>query len=185
MADSLTGLACRVVRQAKRALDLGSGAGFPGLPLALFLQHCNFTLIDSVGRKVDFINQAIQALGLSNATGVKIRSEDHAKAQGRERYDLVTVRAVAPLPVLAELASPLLADGGHLVAWKGEAEPESEKVIAVHFEQLAMRMSEIELVNPYPGSRDRRLYVLTKTGSTPEGLPRRAGIARKRPLGNS
>ncbi|MCB0858948.1 MAG: 16S rRNA (guanine(527)-N(7))-methyltransferase RsmG, partial [Solirubrobacterales bacterium] len=182
VADSLSGLACPEVREAASALDLGSGGGFPGVPLALALPDCNFTLIDSVGRKVEFVNQAISALELKNAHAVKSRSEDWARTEGFERYDLVTARAVAPLSVLAELASPLLREGGHLVAWKGDPEPDSEAVIADNHEKLAMTIDRQEIITPYEGSREKRLYVLTKDGPTPEGLPRRAGIARKRPL---
>lgn len=183
VADSLTGLACEEVRAATRAVDLGAGAGFPGIPLALFLPGCRFTLLDSVGRKVDFMNEVISALGLGNARAVKARSETWAGSEGREAHDLVTARAVAPLPALAELASPLLAEGGHLVAWKGEPEPDSELVIGEQADRLAMTIVRQETVVPYAGSRERRLYVLAKTGPTPAGLPRRPGMARKRPLG--
>lgn len=183
VADSLTGLACPEVRQASRAIDLGAGAGFPGIPLAVALPDCRFTLLDSVGRKVEFMNEVILALGLENATAIKERSETLAGSEGREKYDLVTARAVAPLPALAELASPLLGEGGHLVAWKGEPEPDSELVIEEQADRLAMRVIRQERVVPFTGSRERRLYVLVKTGPTPEGLPRRPGMARKRPLG--
>jgi 16S rRNA (guanine527-N7)-methyltransferase len=183
VADSLSGLACPEVRDASQAIDLGAGAGFPGIPLARFLPSCEFTLLDSVGRKVDFMNEVISALGLTNARAIKDRSETWAESEGREKYDLVTARAVAPLSALAELSSPLLAEGGHLVAWKGESEPESERVIEEYADRLAMKVLRQEAVVPFPGSRERRLYVLTKTGPTPDGLPRRPGMARKRPLG--
>jgi 16S rRNA (guanine527-N7)-methyltransferase len=183
VADSLSGLTCSEVRDASQAIDLGAGAGFPGIPLARLLPSCEFTLLDSVGRKVDFMNEVILALGLTNARAIKDRSETWAESEGREKYDLVTARAVAPLSALAELSSPLLAEGGHLVAWKGESEPESERVIEEYADRLAMKVLRQEAVVPFPGSRERRLYVLTKTGPTPDGLPRRPGMARKRPLG--
>lgn len=183
VADSLSGLACPEVKGARRVLDLGAGGGFPRIPLATVLPESEFTLLDSVGRKVEFMNEVISALGLENVQAIKARSEDWANGEGREAYDLVTARAVAPLGALAELASPLLADGGHLVAWKGEPEPEEEAVIAGNADRLAMELVRQELVVPFENSRERRLYVLTKTGPTPEGLPRRAGMARKRPLG--
>lgn len=182
VADSLSGLVCPEVRQARQVADLGAGGGFPGIPLAVALPGASFTLIDSVGRKVEFINQVISALALENARAIKARSEDWAASEGREKYDLVTARAVAPLEVLAELASPLLRAGGHLIAWKGEAEPKSEEIIAGNHEKLAMTIERCDTVVPFTGSRERRLYVLSKSGATPEGLPRRAGMARKRPL---
>jgi 16S rRNA (guanine527-N7)-methyltransferase len=183
VADSLSGLSCPEIRGARRALDLGAGAGFPGIPLALFLPDLEITLVDSVGRKVEFMNEVISALRLENARATKARSEELAAAEGREAFDLVTARAVAPLSVLAELASPLLGEGGHLVAWKGDPEPESEETIAANRDRLAMEIRRQEIVIPYPASRGRRLYVLVKTGPTPDGLPRRPGMARKRPLG--
>ena len=183
VADSLTGLACREVREAGRAVDLGAGAGFPGIPLAVFVPGCQFTLLDSVGRKVEFMKEVISALGLENARAIKARSETWAGGEGREQYDLVTARAVAPLSALAELASPLLEEGGHLVAWKGESEPDSERVIEEQADRIAMKVLRQETAVPFAGSRERRLYVLAKTGPTPDGLPRRPGMARKRPLG--
>jgi len=183
VADSLSGLACPEVRVARRAADLGAGAGFPGIPLAVLKPDCQFTLIDSVGRKVEFMNEVISALGLENARAIKSRSEEWASGEGRESCDLVVARAVAPLPALAELASPLLTEGGHLVAWKGEAETDSERILSENVEKLAMKLVRDDVVVPFEGSRERRLYVLAKTGPTPDGLPRRPGMERKRPLG--
>lgn len=182
VADSLSGLAVPELRGARRVLDLGAGGGFPGVPLAVLMPKTHFTLLDSVGRKVEFINEVIESMGLTNATAIKGRSEEWARADGREAYDVVTARAVAPLSVLAELASPLLSEGGHLIAWKGEPEVESEQVISANEQRLAMRIAGQETVIPFKGSRERRLYILRKTGETPPDLPRRPGMARKRPL---
>lgn len=182
VADSLSGLLCPEVQDASKAADLGAGGGFPGIPLAVFLPGCDFTLIDSVGRKVEFMNEVISALGIENAQAIKARSEEHAAREGAEAYDLVTARAVAPLSALAELSSPLLAEGGHLVAWKGEPEKQEEETIARHRDRLAMEVLRVDTVVPFEGARGRCLYVLRKTGPTPEGLPRRPGMARKRPL---
>lgn len=182
LADSLSGLAVDEVSGTKSCADIGSGAGFPGVPLAMALPEAEFTLIDSVGRKVRFIDAVIAELGLSNARAVNVRSEDWAKGEGAGAYDLVTARAVAPLEALAELASPLLADGGSLVAWKGERELDEESKLATLADRLAMKLDRIVSVKPYESSRERHLYVVKKTGETPPGLPRRAGMVRKRPL---
>lgn len=182
VADSLSGMVLPEVREAEQALDLGSGGGFPGLPLAVALPGTEYTLIDSVGRKVGFIEEAIEALGLGNAVALKTRSEDLARKDGRESFDLVTARAVAPLDALAELASPLLRPGGYLVAWKGDREPEGEAALERIAGRTAMRLARIEPVQPYSSSRVRHLYVIAKTGPTPDDLPRRPGMARKRPL---
>lgn len=181
-SDSFSGLILPEVRAATRVLDLGSGAGFPGIPLALALPETGFTLVDSVGRKADFIAGAISDLGLDNATAVHARSEDLARGPEREAFDLVTARAVAPLDALAELAAPLLTPEGALVAWKGEPEREGEAALSLIGDRIAMRLDRVVPVRPYPESRERHLYVVTRTGACPDELPRRPGMARKRPL---
>lgn len=181
VADSLSGLAVTELSSAASVADIGSGAGFPGIPLAVALPETDFTLIDSVGKKVRFIEAVIEELGLTNAHGVHARSEELA-AGGEVNFDLVTARAVAPLEALAELASPLLREGGSLVAWKGERELEEEAKLAGLEDRLAMKLDRIEPVRPYAKSRQRHLYVVKKIGPTPPGLPRRPGMVRKRPL---
>lgn len=182
LADSLSGLAVDEVNSATRCADIGSGAGFPGIPLAMARPDAEFVLIDSVGKKVKFIQSVIEALDLSNARAVHARSEEWAKEEGAEASDLVTARAVAPLEALAELASPLLSEGGSLVAWKGEREIEEESKLASLEDKLAMKLDRIVPVRPYESSRERHLYVVKKIGPTPKGLPRRPGMVRKRPL---
>ena len=182
VADSLSGLAAEEVRSAARVADIGTGAGFPGIPLAVALPGAHFTLIDSVGKKVRFIDRVIETLDLENAVTIHARSEEVAAGPGSEAFDLVTARAVAPLEALAELASPLLNEGGHLVAWKGEREFEEEEKLAGLEERLAMKLARVVPVRPYSKSRERHLYVVEKTGPTPHGLPRRPGMVRKRPL---
>lgn len=182
LADSLSGLAVDEVTRAERVTDIGSGAGFPGIPLALARPTAGFTLIDSVGRKVAFIREVIKRLRLENAVAVNQRSEEWAADDGAGASDLVTARAVAPLEALAELASPLLETGGSLIAWKGEREPEGETRLAGLEAKLAMKLDRVVTVKPYRGSRERRIYVVKKMAETPPGLPRRPGMARKRPL---
>ncbi len=139
-------------------------------------------MIESVSRKTAFIDRAIEATGLTNASTVTARSEEWAAGEGRERYDVITARAVADLSVLAELASPLLRDGGSLIAYKGERETDSEAHLADIEAKVAMKLEEVQTVRPFRASRDRHLYVIRKSGTTPSALPRRPGMARKRPL---
>ncbi len=182
LRDSLSALALGAVPSAEAVVDIGSGAGYPGIPLAMALPEARFTLVDSVGKKARFAGEAADALGLTNVEALGVRSEELAVGEGRERFDLALARAVAPLSILAELASPLLREGGTLIAWKGEREPEEERRVEALAERLAMQPRGVVAVVPFEGSRERHLYLLGKSGSTPAELPRRPGMARKRPL---
>lgn len=180
--DSLSGAHLPEVESAKRIADLGAGAGFPGAVLAVVLPEARVDLIDSVKKKCGFMQEALVSAGIGNASAVWARSEEHARGLGRELYDVVTARAVAPLNALTELASPLLRDGGVLVAWKGARDPEEETAAGLISDATAMHPLRVEAVKPYSTSRDRHLHLLIKRGQTPPSLPRRPGMARKRPL---
>jgi 16S rRNA (guanine527-N7)-methyltransferase len=183
VADSLTGLGVEDLRASSAIADIGSGAGFPGLPLAVALPAARVDLIESVGRKCEFAERAAGAAGIANARVLNLRSEELAAGSGREAYGAVTARAVGRLSTLAELASPLLREGGVLVAWKGRRDAEEEAQAERAAEELSMRPERILAVGPYAGSEHRHLHVLRKAGATPTGLPRRAGMAKKRPRG--
>ncbi|HEY8001711.1 MAG TPA: 16S rRNA (guanine(527)-N(7))-methyltransferase RsmG [Solirubrobacterales bacterium] len=183
--DSLSGL--DLVGSPTRLADVGSGAGFPGLVLAAALPGTHVDLIESVRRKSAFIERAVAAAGLENARVVDARSEDWAldpdPAGGREAYEVVTARAVGRLATLAELASPLLRDGGLLVAWKGRRDAEEEAELERAAKRLAMEPERIVDAGELAGSPNRHLHTARKAGPTPPGLPRRPGIAKKRPFG--
>lgn len=181
--DSLTGLRVEDLRGASRIADVGAGAGFPGLALAVALPASQVDLIESVGRKCDFMRRAIAAADIPNARVLNLRSEDWARAGGREAYPAVTARAVGRLSTLAELASPLLSQGGVLVAWKGRRDPEEESQLQRAAESLAMHPESILDVGAEAGSQHRHLHVIRKSGPTPPNLPRRPGMAKKRPRG--
>jgi 16S rRNA (guanine527-N7)-methyltransferase len=183
VADSLSGLEFEALRKAARIADIGSGAGFPGLVLAVALPDARVDLIESVGRKCSFMERAIEAAGIANARVLNVRSEDLASNEGREVYDVVTARAVGRLSTLAELASPLLADRGALIAWKGKRDAEEEAQLERAAALLAMKPEEIRHVGPFAGSEHRHLHLVRKVGSTPKDLPRRPGMAKKRPRG--
>jgi 16S rRNA (guanine527-N7)-methyltransferase len=183
VADSLTGLEIVELSKARRIADIGSGAGFPGLALAVALPDSWVDLIESVGRKCEFIQRAIDETGVPNATVVNARSEEVAGTDRRDSYDAVTARAVGRLSTLAELASPLLRENGVLVAWKGKRNPDEEQQLERAAEQLAMRPEQILDVGDRAGSKHRHLHLLRKLGPTPDGLPRRPGMAKKRPRG--
>jgi 16S rRNA (guanine527-N7)-methyltransferase len=187
VADSLSGLAVPELATAKAIADVGSGAGFPGLALAAALPAAGVDLIESVRRKCEFMRRALAEGGIDNARVVNERAEAWAEAGpprgGREAYDAVTARALGRLSTIAELASPLLREGGVLVAWKGRRDEEEEAELEAARDRLAMQGEQVLAVGPYPGSRHRHLHVMRKAGPTPENLPRRPGTAKKRPFG--
>ena len=187
VADSLSGLEVDELARARRIADIGSGAGFPGLVLALALPRARVDLIESAGRKTAVTDRLIQAVELGNARSVTARVEDFARQPaavggGREAYDAVTARAVGPLALLVEYAAPLLREGGVLVAWKGARDAAEEAAGAAAAERVGMAVAEVRFVKPYPASENRHLHVYRKVAPTPPEFPRRAGMARKRPL---
>lgn len=181
--DSLTGLEVAELREATRIGDIGAGAGFPGLVLAAALPGAQVDLIESVGRKCEFMRRAIETGGIANARVLNTRSEDWASSEGREAYDAVTARAVGRLSTLAELASPLLKPNGVLAAWKGKRDEGEEEQLERAAADLAMSPEQILDVGDRAGSKHRHLHVIRKSGATPANLPRRPGIAKKRPKG--
>ena len=183
--DSISALAIPELAGAARIADVGSGSGFPGLSLAAALPQAEVDLIESVERKCAFMRQAAEHSGIGNARVICDRAETWASGEGREAYPAVTARAVGRLATLAELASPLLAPGGVLVAWKGRRDPEEEAEAVRAEAATAMRLEAILAVTPFPESRNRHLHVLRKCGSTPANLPRRPGVAKRRPYGAS
>ena len=187
VADSLSGLKVRELSSARRIADIGAGAGFPGLVLAIALPRAQVDLLESSGRKTAVIDRLSQAAELTNARSITARVEDFARTPpalggGAGAYDAVTARAVGPLAVLVEYAAPLLREGGVLVAWKGARNPVEEGAGAAAAEMVGMAVREVLPVKPYPSSENRHLHVFEKTAPTPPEFPRRAGMARKRPL---
>ncbi len=183
IADSLSGLELEQLRSANRITDLGSGAGFPGLPLAIALPAARVDLVESAARKCEVIARLIDAAGIENARALPVRAEELAAGEGREAYAAVTARALAPLAVLVEYAAPLLRPGGSLVAWK--AGPDASEVEAGRAAAgiVGLVPAAVCPVSPYEGSLNLNLYLYLKDRSTPNQFPRRPGMATKRPLG--
>lgn len=181
IADSLVALELAEVGRAARIADLGSGAGFPGLVLASALPNARVWLVESQARKCSFIASLAARAGLANARVVCARAEQWEAGEGQQ--DLVVSRALAPQPVVLEYAAPLLGEGGHLVEWRGARSAQEERQSAVAADLLGLALVEVRHVNPFAGARERHLHVFRKVAATPAGFPRRAGLARKRPLG--
>jgi 16S rRNA (guanine527-N7)-methyltransferase len=181
VADSLVALELEAVRSARAIADLGSGAGFPGLVLAVALPESELWLVESQARKSAFIERIRAAVGVDNAHVVCARAEEWPA--GVDRHDVVTARAIAAQPVVLEYAAPLLRLGGTFVDWRGVRVPAEEDAAASAAEELGLRRAEIRRVAPFAAARDHHLHVFTKVAETPARFPRRAGMARKRPLG--
>ena len=164
------------------AVDVGSGAGFPGIPLAIMLPDTRFTLVDALGKRVDFLRAVIDRLGL-NAEALHLRAEDAARQEPlRENFDLAVARAVAPMNVLCEYMLPLVRVGGAMLALKG---PGLDEELARAENALSLLGGGISRVQslPIPGRDwDHRAVWIKKIAPTPEKYPRRAGAVEKRPL---
>lgn len=180
IADALVALELPELAVAGRIADLGAGAGLPGLVLAVALPAAELVLVESGARKCEFIAHAIEELALDNARVVCARAE--AWDEGIGTCDVVCARALAALPVLCEYASPLLREGGSLVAWKGRIDDAEQADGHAAAELLGLEPARVLPVEPYRGSERHTLHVYRKVSPTPPGYPRRPGIATKRPL---
>ncbi len=180
LADSLAGLVMREVSSATSSVDIGSGAGFPGLALAIARPAMFVTLVESERRKADWLRRASAVI--PNVRVVSERSE-HVAATEREAFDLAMMRALGPLPVALELAAPFVRVGGAVVAWRGDdADPANEAAGLRAALALGLEPRPAVPSPAFPGAH-RRLQAFIKVAPTPSRFPRRAGIAAKRPLG--
>lgn len=182
IADSLSGLSAPELASTDGLIaDIGSGCGVPAIPLAVALPAARVIAVEAIGRKCEFIEGASRSAGVTNVEVVKSRAEEWS--EGFSACDVVTARALAPLPVLAEYAAPLLRVGGSLVAWKGTPDSSELDDAAAACEALGMDLIDSIEVNPWPTGGRRSLVRMRKAIDTPDRFPRRAGMAAKRPLG--
>ncbi|HET9457244.1 MAG TPA: 16S rRNA (guanine(527)-N(7))-methyltransferase RsmG [Candidatus Limnocylindrales bacterium] len=182
VVDSLSGVAILRERGIDAFVDLGSGGGYPGLPLAVVLPGRRAVLVESIAKKARFLAVVSAALGLAERITVRPgRAEEAAGDPGeRERWPAVTARAVAELAELIELAFPLLAVGGCLVAWKRD--PAASELAAGERAAIALGGGRLEVMDVVArGLVGHRLVVVTKAGRTPDGFPRPPGARRRRP----
>jgi 16S rRNA (guanine527-N7)-methyltransferase len=185
LLDSLSCLVAMPVGNP-RTIDIGSGVGLPGLPLAIARPDLPVTLLDSSIKRTAFMREFISQVRLENAEVICARAEDVGRDQGRrEKYGCVVARAVAPLPTLIEYALPFLHVGGLFIAQRGpKAAAESESA-GPAIAELNGRLQEIIKVEVPFLAAERYLVIVTKTGPTPARYPRRSGVPLKRPLTGS
>ena len=181
--DALWGDESAQWNQINAALDLGTGAGFPGIPLAIMHPDTCWTLLDATAKKLRFLEETAMMLGLKNVSVLHGRAEEVGQnVQYRERFDRVTSRAVASLSVLAEWALPLVKVGGSFWAYKGPKAEEEIRAASQAIEILGGTVTDID-TSTLPGSTEMRTVIrVTKVSPTPSAYPRPYAKTKKRPL---
>lgn len=181
--DSLTAYDAALFDGARRLIDVGTGAGLPGIPLAVYAPHLTVTLLDSLNKRVRFLTEVTASMGLQNVRCIHARAEESARtAEHRAAYDIVVSRAVARLPVLLEYTLPFVRVGGTLLALKGRAYAEEQKEARRAAEVLGGDRITARPVH-LPGLDDvRAILTVTKERQTPAAYPRGGGAPARRPL---
>lgn len=181
--DSLTIVRINDMKNVFTLIDIGTGAGFPGIPIKIAFPHIKVVLLDSLNKRIKFLNEVVEKLNLDNVETLHGRAEDYAKkAEYREQFDMCVSRAVANLSTLGEYCIPFVKKGGCFVSYKSADSDEeinqSEKAISI----LGGKISKIDKFM-LPGSdMGRALIVTEKDKNTPQKYPRKAGVPSKEPL---
>ena len=182
IVDSLIWADLACIRDAERIIDAGTGAGFPGVPLAVIYPDKEFVLLDSLNKKLDVVSGICDSLGINNVKALHMRAEDAGKGPDhREKYDVCVTRALAPLNVLAEYTLPLVRTGGYLVAYKGPQYEEEIKDAKNALGILGGKLKTVE-TDSIRKDTDHVALVIAKVRQTPEKYPRRAGTPSKKPI---
>ena len=181
--DSLSCLLALKPRRGDQLVDVGSGAGFPGIPLKIGCPQIQVVLVESIGKKAEFCRHIVQMLGLEGVEVIQARAEliGHS-AEHRGRYDWAVARAVARLPVLLEVLLPLLRVGGVAIAQKGEGGPAEATKAQPALQVLGGELQQVLPVELPRAGETRYLIVVNKINDTPAKYPRRPGIVAKRPI---
>ncbi len=178
--DSLT--VQKYIKNAQNIIDIGTGAGFPGIPLAIVNEKSNIVLLDSLNKRINFLNNVIQKLELSNVKAIHGRAEDLAKiVQHREKYDIVISRAVAPFNVLLEYMLPFNKVNSYTIAMKG-SNIEEVDISNNALKKLGGKIEKIEKINLPNTDIKRNIIIVRKIEETSKKFPRKAGIPKKEPL---
>lgn len=181
--DSIKVFKFEGLKNAKTVIDIGTGGGFPGIPMKIMKPEINIVLLDSLNKRIKFLNEVIQDLQLENITTIHGRAEDFAQEpKYREKFDVAVSRAVANLAVLSEYCIPYVKVGGYFVAMKGPAAEEEIKCSQNAIRKLGGRIEHIEKVEIEDSDLKHNLVIISKVAGTHKQYPRKAGIVSKDPL---
>jgi 16S rRNA (guanine527-N7)-methyltransferase len=181
--DSLTCVLAWKDNPPARLIDVGTGAGFPGIPLKILLPSLQLALVESVGKKAEFCRHIATTLCLDRVDVLQLRAEDVGQMpKHRERYDWAVARAVAGLPILVEFLLPLVRVGGGILAQKGESGPAETQASERAIRLLGGRLRQLVKVDLPGVTEERYLVIIDKVAATPPNYPRRVGIPAKKPL---
>ncbi len=183
MADSLTVYDENIFNNSTNIIDIGTGAGFPGIPIKIYRNDLPLTLLDAQEKRVKFLREVVEELGLKGAECIHGRAEDLAREEKyRERFQIAVSRAVAALPVLAEYALPFVKVGGCFLAMKGLRGKEEAKEGAKAIKTLGGYIDTIREVKLFNLEDKRFIIKITKEKETPKKYPRKAGLPNKKPI---
>jgi 16S rRNA (guanine527-N7)-methyltransferase len=184
--DSLTCLLAIDLRQGDRLIDIGTGAGFPGLPLKIIRPQLRVVLVEATAKKAAFCRHVVAGLSLEGVDVLHARAEDLGNDPShREAYDWVVARAVASLPILAEYLLPLARIGGVAIAQKGETGPAEVHAAEAAIKHLGGHVRQLLPIELPTVAESRYLVLIDKVAATPDGYPRRPGVPAKRPLSSA
>lgn len=163
--------------------DIGSGAGFPGIPLKIMFPHIKLTIVDSLNKRILFLEHLIDQLRLTDVNCIHSRAEDASRLRElRDQFDLVTARAVARLPVLNELCLPFAKQGGYFIAMKGADGPSEIEEASHSLQELKAKVEHVHRFELPVEASARHIIVMKKQAATPRRYPRKAGIPTRKPL---
>lgn len=181
--DCMKAFKSDAIKNAKTIIDVGTGAGFPGVPIAILHPNAQITLLDSLNKRINFLNLVVRELGLKNVTTIHSRAEDGARnPQLREKFDIATSRAVANMAVLSEFCMPYVKKGGYFVALKGPSIDEELENGSNAIKILGGELKEIIEISIEETDLKHNIVEVYKVKACPKTYPRKAGTVNKKPL---